>query len=98
MEPITLILLALLAGAGTAAIVVDVLSWRTVDSFIMAQPTTSGSAEIIKNRLASGRYQVVAGVFSPLGTKVATRSWEASTLEPLLQNRFGNRDAIKITF
>jgi hypothetical protein len=96
MEPITLILLALLAGAGTAAVVVEILSWRAVDSYIRSRSAASGSAEIIRKRLASGRYEVVVGVFTPLGAKVATQSWDARALDPALQDRFCGRNVIKI--
>jgi len=99
VEPITLILLALLAGAGVgaAAVIVEVLSYRAVDRYVSSISVTRGSAQIIRNRLQSGRYEVVVGVFGPAGSKLASQSWDAGQLDSTLEQRFGKQNVIQIT-
>lgn len=96
MEPITLIIIALLASAAGAAIMVEILSWGTVDTFVVSRSVANGSANIIKKRLESGRYQVVVGVFGSTGGEIYTQSWNAGELDVSLVERFGSRDAIQI--
>ncbi|MBV9447312.1 MAG: hypothetical protein JO345_15625 [Streptosporangiaceae bacterium] len=95
MEPITLLLIALLFGAG-AAIVIEILSWSTVDEYVLSKSVANGSARIIRKRLESGRYQVVVGVFRPSGSKIVSQSWDAAQLDTTLQTHFGGQDVIQI--
>lgn len=94
MEPISLILLLLVGAAAGAA--VAVLSWRTVDQWIQAKAIRAGTATIIRQRLADGKYRVVTGVFTPSGAKVASKTWEAAQLDSELARRFGGRNTIRV--
>jgi hypothetical protein len=96
MEPITLILIALLAAGAGAAVIVELLSWSTIEEYVSSKSIAGGSAKIIKNRLQSGRYHVVVGVFRPSGSEIASQSWQAAQLDTNLETRFGSRNVIQI--
>jgi hypothetical protein len=94
MEPISLLLIALFAGAGAAA--VASLTWDTVRSFIRTNAVPAGSATVIRKRLASGNYSVVVGVFNGRGTKVASNTWTAAAIDSALLSQFGGKNVLKI--
>ncbi|MFD9902989.1 hypothetical protein [Streptomyces sp. NPDC059063] len=86
MEPISLILL-LMAGGFAAGAVLAQVTWDMVDSWVSAQAMRGGYAEILSNRLATGDYHVVGGVFAPNGVMTATQIWDAHALDPELARR-----------
>jgi hypothetical protein len=90
MEPISIILIV--TGVMSAA----ALTWRTIKSWIEAHKVPSGYAEVLRERLANGKYRVVAGVFDQRGTQVARREWVKTKIDSDLTTRFGNSDAIRI--
>jgi hypothetical protein len=94
VEPISLLLIALFAGAGAA--VVASLSWDTLHSFIRAKAVPAGSATVIRKRLASGNYSVVVGVFDRRGTKVASNTWTAEAFDGALLSKFGGKNVLEI--
>lgn len=94
VEPFTIFAILLGLAAGGAAIAI--LSWSQVDVFVSSNSVRSGTAKIIKRKLDSGEYAVVAGVFDSRGSRIAEESWKASTIDNQLQSRFGNRDEITI--
>lgn len=95
MDPLSLLFFALLVGTG-AAIVVSILTWTAIDEFVQLKVAKAGSAEIIRRRLSSGRYEVVAGVFSATGAKAASQRWDAGEIDQDLSRRFGAKNVIKI--
>jgi hypothetical protein len=96
MEPISLLLIALFASATTAAAVLALLTWSTVDSFIRSKAVPAGTATVIQKQLASGNYSVVVGVFGRTGSKIASQSWEAQTLDSTLRTKLGGKNALTI--
>lgn len=90
MDPITL-LLALLVG-GAAAAVVTVLTWTAVQTWINRHAIPGGFGEVVRTRMASGRYSVVTGVFDCLGVLRASAKWEVGSFGPELEARFVGAD------
>lgn len=82
MDPITV---GLLVWAGVVA---ANLTWDAVNKWISARKVPGGSATIVRERLATGQYKVVTGVFTPSGAKAAERVWTASALDASLAARF----------
>lgn len=94
MDPITLTLLALLLGAGT--ITIALLTSGVVHKFVASRAARFGTAEIIRKRLSTGRYEVIVGVFNPAGNKIASRRWNTATIDNELNTEFGDGDVIEI--
>lgn len=90
MEPISMIILALIASlAGGTAVVVAYLNWATVSNWITLNSLRNGYANVIATRLATGKYQVVAGVFNSYGTRVQSQTWRAAQLDGTLAGQLG---------
>ena len=90
MEPISLIILALMAGlAGGTAVVVAYLKWATVSNWITMNSLRNGYADVIATRLATGKYQVVAGVFNSYVTRTQSQTWRATQLDDTLAGQLG---------
>jgi hypothetical protein len=88
----------LLALVGTV-IVVGLLTWSMVQSFIVASRATrvgDATTKLVKQRLDSGQYSVVAGVFTSSGASIASQRWDATSLDVELDNKFGEESAIWI--
>lgn len=90
MEPISMIILALIASlAGGTAVVVAYLNWAAVSDWITLNSLRNGYANVIATRLATGKYQVVAGVFNSYGTRVQSQTWRAAQLDGTLAGQLG---------
>lgn len=87
------LLLALLIGAALLA----VLTWSDISSWITTNATgVSKYGEIIKEKLATGNYQVVVGVFDKRNTRTAKTSWTAKELDADLNARFRSANRIVV--
>ncbi|MEI5101930.1 hypothetical protein RB200_29675 [Streptomyces sp. PmtG] len=86
MEPLSLILLLLLGGAAAGAVLAQV-TWDMVNGWIHTRALRGGYAEILSERMASGDYCVVGGVFNAHGVRTATQTWQAHALDPELARR-----------
>ncbi len=81
-------LLILLVGAVVGgAILIAVLEWTRVEGWIRAHQIPNGFGEVMQERLANGRYRVVAGVFTRSGTRRGKTIWEAGELDSELTSR-----------
>ncbi|GGN48832.1 hypothetical protein GCM10011579_001920 [Streptomyces albiflavescens] len=83
MEPISLILF-LLASSFAAGAALSQVTWDMVHTWIHARAMRGGYAEILSERLASGDYHVVGGVFTPFGVRTAAQTWDAHAMDPEL--------------
>ena len=70
----------LLAVAGAAA-AKAVISWRKIQNWLAPHRIQGGAARIVGERLDSGRYRVVTGVFDASGSLHAHRTWEGASLD-----------------
>lgn len=85
MDPITILVIAAISAAAVAA---TVISWRTIENWLAATRVYGGTARIINERLQSGNYRVVAGVFDVLGTLKAQQVWKGGSLDDELTSQF----------
>ncbi len=85
MDPITLLVIA---AIGMAAGAVGVVTWQTIRNWLNTTRVYGGTARIINNRLQSGNYRVVAGVFDARGTLKTQKAWEARSLDTELAHEF----------
>jgi hypothetical protein len=84
---------AVIGGILVAAIV----NWNTIQSWIQSHRTPSSAyAGLIKQRLASGKYRVVGGIFNQGGQLETSGSWETDSIDDELQRRFGFSDEARI--
>ena len=87
----------LLLGIGALLVVGLALS----DVFGWFEDNTTVSTEyggLIKERLASGNYKVVAGVFDRHDNCTAAHEWETDELDEDLREYFGPYDEIRVEF
>ena len=54
-------------------------------------------AKLIRRRLSSGHYEVVTGVFTTRGSKIASQTWDAAELDQQLTRKFRSSNVITIT-
>jgi hypothetical protein len=92
MDPITLWLLAALG----AALLVGILTWAAIRSWIYAPRSRAALARLVKKRLASGKVGVVAGIFDAAGDKIDEKSWEAESLDDELKQKFAGKSVVSI--
>jgi len=85
VEPITLALLFLFGGAAVG------ISMGAVQNWIDANKIPNGTAEMVRNKLAGGKFQVVAGIFDQSGELITTKTWSGDRLDSALEARF-NRE------
>jgi hypothetical protein len=86
-----------LAGLLFGATMLASLAWHAISSWIEQRRTPqSDHASVIKQRLSSGRYRVVAGVFSKTGRKQAEQAWESDNLDDETNAAFGRGNSIRI--
>ncbi|MEU8660036.1 hypothetical protein [Actinoplanes philippinensis] len=83
MEPFTLLLLAIVAATTAVAVV----SWTVVQRWIDANKVPHGTARIVKERMASGNYRVVGGIFTPAGRITTNTAWEGKDLDAEILRR-----------
>ncbi|MGN9913284.1 hypothetical protein ACTMTJ_37675 [Phytohabitans sp. LJ34] len=82
MDPFTLIALGI-AALVTAAVV----SWAVIENWINSNKVSGGTARIVRERIASGKYRVVAGVFDQSNQLRAHNVWEVDQLDADLDRR-----------
>jgi hypothetical protein len=110
MEPFTMMALAIGAralckwldssdGQQTVASVATIatLAWQTINTWLSGNKVSVGdSGTLIKERLASGNYRVVCGVFNSSGSQRQQTVWECSNMDSELKRRLANKDKITI--
>jgi hypothetical protein len=85
-------LLILLGGLALVSV-----AWSAIEGWLDANRTpTTAYAEVLKERLAGGKYRVVAGVFDRHGHRTAQTEWEADELGDDLKKRFGRKNRIRV--
>jgi hypothetical protein len=85
MDPVTLLIIAafsLAAGAATA------VTWSMIQNWLNANRIPGGTATIVKERLQSGNYRIVTGVFDTRGTLKTQKTWQASSIDNELNEAF----------
>lgn len=88
-----LLLLALLVGVALIA----VLSWTDISGWLRSNSTSvSQYGEIIKEKLSTGNYRVVAGVFNKASLRTANATWTAKELDGTLRDRFRQTNRIVV--
>ena len=80
----------------SALFIVRLALSKILDWFQNNKTSTSSYGELIKERLASGDYRVVAGIFDKRGIKTANTSWEADELDDDLKQYFKGRDRLRV--
>jgi len=89
MDPVSLLVIAVISAAAVAA---TVISWRTIQTWIAGKRVRAGAyggaARIISERMQNGNYRVVAGVFDSLGTRTAQQVWRGGSLDAELTSKF----------
>jgi hypothetical protein len=86
----------ILALIGAAAMVC--LTWSMINNWFSANKTPDAQyGELIRKRLETGRYQVIAGVFSSGKVRLATQKWEADSLDAEVEAHFAGRNNIMVT-
>ncbi|MCK6512129.1 hypothetical protein L6R29_19520 [Myxococcota bacterium] len=91
---IPIIIGALTAVAATTLIVAcwdEIVGW-----FSEKKTDINDYGELIKHRLANGKYKLVGGVFSSRGMKKAENVWETEQLDDELQKKFAYSNQIRI--
>jgi hypothetical protein len=91
MDPIT-ITVAVAALLGATA-----LTWKKINNWIVMNKVAAGSAQIVRQRLQSGRYCVTAGIFNSGQRQVSTRTWNNVKIGPDLDARFGTGNVIRVS-
>ncbi len=76
---------------GAALALSEVLDWLDDN-----KTAASDYGELVKERLESGDYRVVAGIFNHRGVCTASQAWEADELEDDLREQFGRRYRIRV--
>lgn len=93
----------LLIAAAIAVFVVIALAWSTISNWLWQNTTDlSDYHQVIKDRLESGNYRVVAGVFRKRlwglwHQETASQAWEVSEVDGEIMRRFGATSRIRIT-
>jgi hypothetical protein len=75
--------IAAIAAAAIGA-KVALLTFSKVNDWMSRRKVPLGTGQILSEKLAKGEYAVVAGVFSPQGTKIAEKRWRAKELDGTL--------------
>jgi hypothetical protein len=87
-----MLIIALLGG-----VVLACLSWNEIETWLnKAKQPDSLFGEIIRERLASGEFRVVANVFSKAQNKTASEEWRAQSLDETLEKKFAHRDKLRV--
>jgi hypothetical protein len=83
--------------AGLIALFLVRLALSTVLSWFQENRTvTSEYGELLKERLSSGKYRIIGGIFDKRGLKTAEHMWETDKLDDDLRQYFGNRDKVRV--
>lgn len=83
-------------AAGIAALFIVGLALSRVMDWFADNRIGNEYGIMMRERLASGNYRVVAGVFDKHETMTAVQSWEAEALEGDLDQFFEGHDRVKI--
>jgi hypothetical protein len=83
--------LALIAFAVAALALDEIMSWLEREATI-----DSSYGELVKERLSTGEYRVVAGVFTKRHVCQASKAWVAEELDEELEATFGNRRRVRV--
>jgi hypothetical protein len=91
MDPITIVALLILGSAAAA------ISQAAIERWIEQNKVPSGTAEIIRKRIANGRVMVVTGIFDSRGSRVISKTWQGRRLDSALEARFSREgDIIRV--
>lgn len=82
---------AVVAGAAIAVTVDEVWQW-----FRRKRTASTAYGTVIQERLATGRYRVVTGVFEDDDTCVAAQAWDADELDDELGDLLEDDDFIVV--
>jgi hypothetical protein len=85
MDPITLLLIAAISAATTA---VTVVTWTAIQDWLDSRRIPGGTGRLIRERLATGQYKVVTGVFDRDGTLRSQATWRGASLDDALTYSF----------
>lgn len=73
------------------------LALSTIERWFDAHTLDESSyGELIRERLDSGDYKVISGVFDERGTQTASETWVAQNLDDDIQDLFGPHDCIRV--
>ena len=76
---------------------IAMLAYESIRDWFSAHKTvTSSHGELVRQKLASGNYRVVAGVFDRRGTRTAEAAWETSKLDDELKEKFGRSNRVRV--
>jgi hypothetical protein len=78
------------------AIGLAALSYAAVKEWIRQKAVKDGYVDLIRQALAGGHYTVIAGAFTPAGTKVAGKTWTNVKMDDALKRQFGAKNVIRI--
>ncbi|MCL2232514.1 MAG: hypothetical protein FWB99_05490 [Treponema sp.] len=86
---------------GGAAVVAGVIflakiTYDAIHKYLNKAKEIPGShtAELLKQRIDSGKYNVVCNVFNRSGKKLESQAWEGKEIDSELQAEFGRKDKI----
>jgi hypothetical protein len=74
-------MIPIIVALAAAALGAAVLTLSKVQSWMSRRKVPQGTGEIISEKLATGQFSVVSGVFSPEGTQIARKRWTAKELD-----------------
>ena len=78
-----------------AAIVALILNWEKIANwFIQNRDANSKIGALVKEKLDSGNYTVVAGIFNAEGELTSANRWDEATLEEEVLQEFGESDQL----
>ena len=73
-----------------------ILSYPALQRWIKKKAVADGYVDLIRQKLESGHYTVIAGAFSSSGVAVAQQTWSDVRLDNTLHSKFGTANAIRI--
>jgi len=79
-----------------AAVVVVVLCWKTISTWLAQRKVPVAQAELVKELLNAGQFEVKVGVFTNSGAQTASKTWTAHELDEELRTKFGSRSRIVV--
>ena len=83
--------------AAAAGLFLVAVTLSTVFDWLNANKTPlTKYGVLMKERLASGNYRVVAGIFNSHDVRTAQSQWETEQLDETLTQAFGNRNTIRV--
>ncbi len=89
-------LLIPVAVAAAYALGLVALSYSAVQAWIKQKSVAHGYVDVIREKLENGHYTVIAGAFSPAGSRVAGKTWTNVKIDDALRSQFGEKNVIRI--